>query len=92
MLGKLIHAAIAGTNLFTGNSKGIFTADEQKRQIIMPKIFVKAINGANIKQLMYLLINFRRQLLAVITAAGKPGADSCQRLQQIIRRQIAVNN
>ena len=56
MLGKLIHAAIAGTNLFTGNGKGIFTADEQKGQIIMPKIFVKAINGANIKQFMYLLM------------------------------------
>jgi len=77
MLGKLIHAAIAGTNLFTGNGKGIFTADEQKRQIIMPKIFVKAINGANIKQLMYLLINFRCQLLAVIITCCKFSADFC---------------
>ena len=58
----------------------------------MPKIFVKAINSADIKQFMYLLINFRCQLLAVIITCCKFSADFCQRLQQIVRRQIAVNN
>ena len=92
MLGKKIDAAIAGSNLFAGNGKGIFAADEQKGQIVVPKIFVKTINGADIKQLMYLLINFRCQFLAIIIPAGKFSADICQRLQQIIRRQVAVNN
>ena len=92
MLGKLIDAAIAGTNLFAGNGKGIFAADEQKGQIVMPKIFVKAINGADIKQFMYLLVDFRCQFLAVIITRCKFSADICQRLQQIIRRQVAVNN
>ena len=91
MLRQYIDATLTCAHLFTSDGKGILTAYQKIGQIVMPKIFVKAINCSDIQQSVYLLINVSDQLLTQIIAAVQLQTNVCQSLQQIILRQIAVN-
>ena len=72
--GKIIHGqgvdtALASALLLAGNGKGSLHAHQKISQIIMPQIFVKAINSSNIQQLVDLVINLTNAFFLVIATA-----------------------
>ena len=50
-LHKAIHTAFSGSDLFRRERKGIFVRHEQKTQIILPQVLIKAVLGRELQEL-----------------------------------------
>ena len=62
----MIHTAIVGSHLFTGDGKWIFICHQIKCQIIVPEIMVKSIICRNHQKPFDLGINILNQLCMIL--------------------------
>ena len=62
----MIHTAIIGAHLFTGDGKWIFICHQIKCQIIVPKVMVKSIICRNHQKSLDLRVNVLDQLRLIL--------------------------
>ena len=62
-LGKVIHAAVVSTHLLAGQAERILICNQQKRQIIVPQIFIKPVIRSHLQQMLDLRIHTGNQLI-----------------------------
>ena len=58
----MIDGSVVGAYLFAGHTERIFVGQQDKGQIIVPEIFVKAVLGGQIQDGFHLFIDSRGQL------------------------------
>ena len=59
---EMVDGTVIGSHLFAGHTEGILIGQENKGQIIVPQVLVKAVHGRQIQKRLHLLINPRGQL------------------------------
>ena len=61
--GKAVNRSLLHACLLVGQAEGILVRNDQKREIIVPQIFVKTIFGRQLKKTTHLSVNSRTKIV-----------------------------
>ena len=86
----MVDGALARASSLGSQGEGIFICDEQKRQIVLPKVFIEAVGGGKIKNALDLRIDTADERRFVGRARPEVLEDIRKRKKDRVLAEVAV--